>query len=49
MEREIQFSEIEEASKQKIDVGDTAKGVGISLGAILLYGFALAALTYGLF
>ena len=49
LEREIAFSDIQQASKETIDVGETAKGAGISLGAILLYGFALAALTYGLF
>ena len=46
-EHEIEFSDILKASTEKLSIGDTAKGVGISLVAIIAVLFAIAFATYG--
>ena len=47
IEREIEFSDITQASTEKLNIGDTAKGAGISLVAIIAVIFAIAFATYG--
>ena len=46
-EREIEFSDIKKASTERLDIGGTAKDIGITLGLITAFLFAIAFATYG--